>query len=299
VTGTAGDFAGLVDIGGRSLYLECHGTGSPTVILEAGGGNNGSIWSVLPAGISAPAVFPGVAGFTRVCVYDRPGTVAEDVDGSLLFSRSDPVPQPTTPAGDVAALHALLHAAGVPGPYVLAGHSFGGLLARFYAATYPEEVVGLVLIDAYSEAALAALSPAFQSVWLATNFVPPPDLLAAYPTYERIDLVAATSAMTQAAAVQPLRPMPLAALSAGVIGEPGAEQTDIPAGYSEALVAANRASQAFNASLVPNAREFFASTSGHYIQGEQPALVIEAIRQVVTGVRDPDTWYDLRDCCAH
>ncbi len=294
-----GDFTGLLDIGGRSLYLECHGTGSPTVILEAGGGNNGLIWSILPPNVSGPAVFPAVATFTHVCVYDRPGTVVEDVDGSLVFSRSDPAPQPTTPAGDVAGLHALLHAAGVPGPYVLAGHSFGGLLARFYAATYPDEVVGMVLIDAYSEAVLAALAPAYQATWLATNFVPPPNLLAAYPAYERIDLVAATAAMTQAAAAQPLRPMPLAALSAGVIGEPGTQPSDLPPGYPDALVAANRASQAFNASLVPKAREFFASTSGHYIQGEQPALVIEAIRQVVAGVRNPDTWYGLSACCTN
>jgi pimeloyl-ACP methyl ester carboxylesterase len=239
-----------------------------------------------------------VASFTRVCAYDRPGTLVENLDGDLIFSRSDPVPQPIAVTDDAAALHALLQAAKVPEPYVFAGHSFGGLLSRLYAATYPDQVVGMVLIDAYSEAVLAALTPQYQETWLATNFVPAPELLASYPEYERIDLVAATNMMVRASAAHPLRPMPLAAVSAGVIGEPVAEQTDLPSGYPDALVAANRASQAFNASLVPSAREFFAGTSGHYIQGEQPALVTEAIRQVVTGVRDPDTWYDLTSCCA-
>jgi hypothetical protein len=87
---TSGDFAGLVDIGGRRLYLACKGSGAPTVILEAGAGNNGDIWSLVePEAAGKVSVFDGVAQFTRVCAYRRPGMIA----GSLR-SRSDPVPMP-------------------------------------------------------------------------------------------------------------------------------------------------------------------------------------------------------------
>src|SRR5215211_2919408 len=79
-TATSGDFAGLVDIGGgRRLWLECRGEGSPTVILEAGSGNDAATWDTvgLLAGSEQTAVLPGVAGFTRVCAYDRPGTILD------------------------------------------------------------------------------------------------------------------------------------------------------------------------------------------------------------------------------
>jgi pimeloyl-ACP methyl ester carboxylesterase len=156
-----GDFAGLVDIGGRRLYLECRGSGGPTVVLENGAGLGADVWSVdfgERAG-SQPIVLPAVAGFTRVCSYDRPGinlfvnpAVWPLAPADRLFpSRSDPAPMPRT-AGDVVAdLHALLGAAGVPGPYVLVGHSFGGLVVQLYARAYPDEVVGLVLVDAAHE----------------------------------------------------------------------------------------------------------------------------------------------------
>src|SRR5262245_15315320 len=123
----AGDFAGLVDIGGRKMYLECRGSGSPAVILDAGAFGRGDVWSrdnLYPAG-RRTMVQPGVAAFTRVCAYDRPGTIgsvnhALDPHGPPFFpSRSDPAPQPLTAREKVADLRALLHAAGIPGPYVL------------------------------------------------------------------------------------------------------------------------------------------------------------------------------------
>ena len=101
-------------------------------------------WSV--ADKSAPAVFPEVAKFTRVCAYDRPGTPVGEKP-----SRSDPVPQPTTAKDAVADLHALLSAAGETGPYVVVGHSYGGLVVKLYARTYPKDVAGVVLVDALSE----------------------------------------------------------------------------------------------------------------------------------------------------
>src|SRR5882724_6608879 len=130
---------GLVDIGGgRKIYLKCQGTGSPAVVLVGGRMASADDWSV--ADKSAPAVFPQVAKFTRVCAYDRPGTPVGEKP-----SRSDPVPQPTTAKDAVADLHALLSAAGETGPYVLVGHSYGGLVVKLYARTYPKDVAGLVL----------------------------------------------------------------------------------------------------------------------------------------------------------
>src|SRR5690349_12284306 len=98
----SGNVEGLVDIGsGRKIYLECHGTSSPTVVLVGGLRASADDWSISDK--SKPAVFPEVARFTRVCAYDRPGTPVDEKP-----SRSDPVPQPTTAKDAVADLHALL-----------------------------------------------------------------------------------------------------------------------------------------------------------------------------------------------
>ncbi len=117
----------LADIGGRNLHYRCAGEGSPTVILEAGLGGISSDWIW---------VQEGVAAVTRVCSYDRAGSGWSDRGPS----RRD---------GDaiVADLHALLRAAAIPGPYVLVGHSFGGLYVRTYGLAYPQEVAGMVLVE--------------------------------------------------------------------------------------------------------------------------------------------------------
>ena len=119
------------------------------MILEAGAGNDADIRDAvaLPPDSGDAAVLPGVAAFARVCAYDRPGTIL-DLDHR---SRSDLVPMPRSAGDIVADLHALLSAAALPGPYVLVGHSFGGLVVRLYAATYPDEVAGLVFVDAVHE----------------------------------------------------------------------------------------------------------------------------------------------------
>jgi pimeloyl-ACP methyl ester carboxylesterase len=294
-----GDFAGLVDIGGRSLYLECHGEGSPTVVLVAGGSSSARYWTddLLHPDAPRTMVMPAVAKFTRVCAYDRPGTYAFIKD-EIFPSRSDAVPQPRTVPEMVDELHTLLHAAGIPGPYVLAGHSWGGFMARFYAATYPDEVIGVVLVDAYTELLEDVMPPEKWQPLVRLNQELGSDVVHQIPGYgdaESTGYGANDAAMREAVAASPLPPMPLAVLAHGKpFPQAAAAPGFTPGELERYLLAANEA----QAALVPKARFTVASKSGHDIHQDQPELVVEAIRQVVTGVRTPDTWYDLTSCCA-
>jgi pimeloyl-ACP methyl ester carboxylesterase len=133
----------LIDVGGHKLHLNCTGSGSPTVVLEPGG-----------AGMSATLglIKPTVARGTRVCAYDRAGR-----------GWSEPADTPQDGTQIANDLHTLLHRGNVPGPYVLAGHSFGGLYVLSFAARYPDEVAGMVLLDSTAPKAAprpGATSPA-------------------------------------------------------------------------------------------------------------------------------------------
>jgi pimeloyl-ACP methyl ester carboxylesterase len=176
-TGTArpssGDGSASIDLGGgRTIHLECRGTGSPTVVLVSGAGMAADNWSFAGSAAddadaakpSDAAVLPQLARSHRVCAYDRPGT--QQMDGSP--GRSTEVAQPTTAPGDAADLHALLTAADITGPLVLVGHSWGGFVALTYARTHPDEVVGLVLVDPGSPNLQAALPPAVWDQWMQT-----------------------------------------------------------------------------------------------------------------------------------
>jgi len=278
----AGDFAGTVEVDGRKLYLECKGTGAPTVILISGYRNDAEIWTTPPApGITS--VFDAVAGFTRVCAYDRPGTIL-DADH---VSRSDPVSMPRTADEVVAELHALLFSAKLEAPYVLVAHSLGGLFARLYASTYQGDVAGLVLVDAWPEAMPELLGPEQWKAYEALATPPPPGL-EAYRDLESVEFGAASERMAQAAAATPLNDIPLFVLSRA---KPVALPPNVPTGFSQAAFeTAWRKGQDQLASLLPDARHVIATESDHYIQIEQPDLVIDAVRQVVDAVRDPSTW---------
>jgi pimeloyl-ACP methyl ester carboxylesterase len=117
----------LIDVGGSRLHLACAGEGAPAVILEAALGASSISWSL---------VQPEVARLTRVCSYDRAG-----------FGWSDGGPRPRTARRIASELHTLLEHARVSPPYLLVGHSFGGIVMRVFARDYREEVAGLLFVD--------------------------------------------------------------------------------------------------------------------------------------------------------
>ena len=258
-----GRHSGWFDIGGRRLFLRCTGHGSPTVVFEGGLTHD---WFQLQN---------QVAPFTRVCSYDHPNGP---------WSRSDPAPTPRTARAFVADLHALLQVAGVPGPYVLAGHSNGGLYTLMYASTHPRQVAGLVLID--------AVHPAYHKRTLAMfKSLVPPDVWEALRQQamavphrlldpERVDIWTSERQTRVALRRSPIRPMPLVVLTHGHPDEPGGPFVE----QEEELW---RQLQRELAQLVPGSRHVI-TQSGHNIHQEQPELVLDAIRDVVLAVRAGD-----------
>lgn len=238
---------GLVDVGGYHLRLECQGTGSPTVVMDAGLDQPRTTWGGVPA---------AVAAFTRVCTYDRAG-----------LGSSDSGPAPRTSQQIVAELHTLLTNAGVPHPYVLVGHSFGGINVRLYAGQHPREIVGMVLVDASHEdqyGTFATLMPAeTREAYLRHE---------GGDNYERVDLMA--SADQVRGTTLPID-MPLVVLSA----RGGEEAADTPIARAQVQL------QADLARLVPDGRQIIVKNSSHFIQLDHPSVVVDAVNTVVTSAR--------------
>jgi CubicO group peptidase (beta-lactamase class C family)/pimeloyl-ACP methyl ester carboxylesterase len=285
----SGDFAGPIEIGnGRKMYLECRGSGSPTVILESGYRNDAEIWST-PFEPGMSTVFPQVAKFTRVCAYDRPGTFLD----ANHFGRSTRVPMPRTARDLVSDLHALLRAAHIAGPYVFAAHSFGGIFIRLYASTYPKQVVGMVLVDALSEKVKSRLTPEQWKLYVDFGFTKPTPGLEIYKDIETLDVNASLDQMEKAASAKPLGSIPLFVLTQGQPFDLSPWQP-LPADFPGALDRAWHTAQDALGKLTPNAKHKIATKSSHYIQVQEPQLVIDAIKQVVEAVRNPATWTTAR-----
>jgi pimeloyl-ACP methyl ester carboxylesterase len=257
-----GRHSGWFDIGGRRLLLRCTGHPSPTVVFEGGLTTD---WYQLQNRL---------APFTRVCSYDHPNGPR---------SRSDLAPTPRTARDFVADLHTLLAVARVPGPYVLAGHSNGGLFTLLNASTHPRQVAGLVLIDAvhpaYHKRTLAMFKPLLPpEVWEALR----QQAMAVphrFEDPERVDIWTSERQTRKSLRRSPIRPMPLVALAHGH-PDPGTPFVELEEPFWRQL-------QRELAQLAPGSRHLF-TQSGHDIHHEQPELVLDAIHDVVHAVRSGD-----------
>ncbi len=273
----------MVDVGGYRLHLNCWGYGQPTVVLEAGLGGNSLDWA---------RVQPGVARLTRTCAYDRAG-----------YGWSENGPLPRTSARLTEELDTLLDRGGITGPYVIVGHSFGGLIARHFASRYPQTVAGLVLVDASHEdqfgrhkADAKAMDIAPSRLFMRANRPVAPTNLPRHvlPLAHRL-------ASTRSAYVALQGEIQSLLFSAQQL-QHTSQLTDIPLvvisrGRREwpDTITGNRMEQLWEQlqqdflTKVPNARvpprRVIAPNSGHYIHLDEPEIVVIAVRQIVTRVR--------------
>lgn len=290
--GARPDRDGPVDIGdGREIHLECHGAGSPTVVLVSGLGDDAEIWSMPPTAAAPsssaspsteasearadpepPTVYGDVARFTRVCAYDRPGTSG---------SRSTEVTQPTSAQTSADDLERLLTASGEAAPFVLVGHSYGGPIIRLFATDHPDQVAGLVLVDALSEDLVAGLTPEQVIVFEALN-APPPE-----PGAETFDLA---TVFTELRESPPVPDVPVAVLTADIpqltpqVLASGQLPPEVDQAFADALWAAQMAAQNELPTKFQHAVHVTDTRSNHYIQLGNPQLVIDSIRGIVDEV---------------
>lgn len=262
----------MVDVGGYRLHLNCTGNGSPTVVIEAGLGDWSTGWGY---------VQPEVAKTTRVCTYDRAG-----------MGWSEPGPLPRDAGQFARELHTLLQKANIPGPYVMVGHSLGGLPVRVFAHDYATDVAGVVLVDSMypGQSTTAKPSIVISSLPLLARFgiarllVRPLGLInyttpsekAYFSRYVRPqsaqtladEIQAIPDSIAQAGAVATFSDLPLIVLSAGLDQLPGwqAGQTEL-------------------AKLSSNSQQLIAEKSDHSIQIHQPDAAVAAIVSMVEQLR--------------
>jgi pimeloyl-ACP methyl ester carboxylesterase len=294
----------MVDLGGYRMHIYCRGSGSPTVVLDAGLGDFSPIWDL---------VQPEVARSVRVCSYDRAG-----------LGWSERGPNPRTVQDIVGELHTLLAEAEIEGPYVLVGHSMGGLYVRAYATEYPDEVAGMVLVDAPHEEQRSRYPDAFtdaqQRLWnqmtgtlLVPRLLNSIGFLAMYPEEYPIETVPSLPPATrdtyigvllsspayfatvseQYASIQDnydqavamnittLGDIPLVAISTDEVEVP--DSFGLSSDEINQVQAARDQAQADLARLSSRGTLVIAADSGHYIQLDQPQLVIDAILEVLKG----------------
>jgi pimeloyl-ACP methyl ester carboxylesterase len=270
----------MVDVGGYRLHINCTGTGSPTVIIEAGLGGWSLPWN---------AVQEEVAKTTRVCTYDRAG-----------MGYSEPSPQPRYAQQFSDELHTLLERANVEGPYVLVGHSLGGLTVRIFAHDYPTEVAGVVLVDSMSprqsqssteivpqtsyQASVFSFPFFLGRIGLVRILAEPLGLIQTLPAqdqpaYAAFAVTPQTAqtfvdeafgiqvSLAQANAVSSFGNIPLIVLTASLN-----QQTDWQMMQTELLA------------LSSNSQQLFAE-SGHNIEEEQPEAAVAAILNMVSQLR--------------
>jgi len=273
----------LVDVGGYRLHINCTGAGSPTVVIDTGLGDWSLSW--------ASWVQPEVAKTTRVCSYDRAG-----------MGYSEPGPLPRDAAQFARELHTLLQKADIQGPYVLVGHSLGGLPTRVFTHEYPTEVAGVVLIESMNpgqskdfpadvesqstaHSTVLSMMPLTARLGIVRLFAGQfgfelalsPETAKAYTAFSVTPRFFQTSldeyaglprSLAQAAAVKTFGDLPLIVVTRGRDLYP-----DWEAWQAELL------------DLSSNSRQLIAEKSGHKIEVEQPQAAVEAIVQMVELVR--------------
>jgi pimeloyl-ACP methyl ester carboxylesterase len=247
----------LVDVGGHRLYLTCAGSGSPTVVLEAGFGGSSADWRDTQRDL---------ARTTRTCAYDRAG-LGSSVGRSGVHDASD----------EIRDLQQLLFSARIPPPYVLAGHAYGGLLTRLYARAHPRDVAGLVLVDAVGRDATARQL----AIW-PKSVEPDARKKAAEPVVNDVD-VRASEALD--ARVRSLGDLPLVVIEAGRHEQIfGPDKT--PLWRAEARLWSRM--QAELARLSSDHVHVLARRSDHFVQriDGQPRVVADALRAVVRAARE-------------
>ena len=289
----------LVDVGGYRLHINCVGQGNPTVVMDTMGGGWSVYWSL---------VQPEVATFTQVCTYDRAG-----------YGWSDAGPTPRTGQQIATELHTLLSASGLTGPYVLVGHSLGGFTVRLYRSQHPQEVAGMVLVDAGHEDELAhpefrafhdlgarqmpiirgAVALGVSRLAMSLGVIPFSDKLERLTPAERTMLIAGwlrprywkavageigvlEETCSQVRTTDPLGDLPLVVLTAtGPTWWPELPP-DFPVQEFKQmwLQLQNNLTK-----LSKSSTQLFAEQSSHFMQFDQPQLIVEAIRQVVETAR--------------
>jgi pimeloyl-ACP methyl ester carboxylesterase len=287
----------LINIGSHRLHIYPTGEGNPTVVLESGGASWSLDWNLVQT---------EVAKFTRVCSYDRAGV-----------GWSDPGPKPRTSQQIVTELHTLLIKAEIRRPYILVGHSFGGHTARLFTKNYPDEVAGIILLDARHEAFDSKMPPSwkktevagkrlYQLLLLASRagvlnllgrlmgekaappilMKLPPEIRSTYlgvgfqPNYFQSNLdemAAIAESDKQLRATGSLGNIPLTVIRHGI----PEMFAGLPAEQAKQAEQGWQELQTELSRLSSNSRMLVAEKSGHGIQITQPDLVVAAIRQMV------------------
>jgi len=239
-------------------------TTGDVVVLEAGGGSSHEVWN---------SVIPGLSAFSRVVAYDRPG-----------YGLSDPCDSPRTAERIARELREALQAAGVTGPagvaepFLVAGWSFGGSVARVFAGNFPAEVRGLVLVDPAPETFYARAAGAFPDLWTLEEEDYVPALFAdSTRKTEQREFAGFSASMEQARMSDARHDTPTVLLIAARDAE--GPPDPISAMWIEELASWADRRPRTRSQLVPGA--------GHHIARDSPALVIAAVRELLATTRDP------------
>jgi pimeloyl-ACP methyl ester carboxylesterase len=262
----------MVDVGGYRLHINCTGNGSPTVVIEAGLGDWSTGWGY---------VQPEVAKTTRVCTYDRAG-----------WGWSDPGPMPRDASQIAKELHTLLQNAKIPGPYVMVGHSLGGLLVRVFTHNNPGEVLGVVLVESmfpgqtgYATPSIVSSSfPLLARFGIVRLLVKPLGLINYVPPSENAYLSLYVRPKSAQALVDEIQEIPDSMAQAGAVSTFG----DLPLIVLTGKLNQTpgwQAGQAELPKLSSNSQQLIADKSGHTIAIDQPDAAVAAILNMVEQVR--------------